>query len=98
MVETGETDFTAIEVPGDPTSHLSASAMEQLREVARQGRAPEELLRMDDLDLLDSLSLLQNGHSTRAGLHLAGKKEAIQEQDEERCRLHIWIDIRLSAS
>jgi len=91
MVETGETDFTAIEVPGDPTSHLSASAMEQLREVAWQSRAPEELLQMDDLDLLDSLSLLRNGHLTRAGLLLAGKKETIQEHFTG----YVWTHLRM---
>lgn len=39
MVETGETDFTAVEVPGNPAAHLSALALEQLRKVARHERA-----------------------------------------------------------
>jgi len=36
MVETGDADFSAVEVPGDPTSLISAAAIEQLREGARR--------------------------------------------------------------
>ena len=32
MVETGDADFSAVEVPGDPASRISAAAIEQLRE------------------------------------------------------------------
>ena len=80
IVETGETDFTAIEVAGNPESHISASAMERLREIAQQERALEVLLDLDDLDLLRALlGLLRNGHLTRAGILLVGKEAAIRE-------------------
>src|SRR5947209_6091126 len=59
MVETGETDFTAVELPGSFEPHLSASAMEQLRDAAQRERAPDELLRLGDVDLLTALGVLR---------------------------------------
>ncbi|HZB11361.1 MAG TPA: RNA-binding domain-containing protein [Rubrobacter sp.] len=79
MVETGETDYSAAEVPGDPESHLSAVAMEQLRETARRERASEELLTSSDVDLLRALGVIRKGHITRAGVFLAGKEASIKE-------------------
>jgi ATP-dependent DNA helicase RecG len=79
MVETGEFDPTSQEIPGNPETHISASAMEQLREAARQERAPEDLLQMNDLQLLSNLGVLHNGHLTRAGLLIGGKDESIRE-------------------
>src|SRR5438093_1054885 len=51
MVETGETDFTAVPVTGDLQQLLSASALEHLRDAAEREKAPTELLRLPDLDL-----------------------------------------------
>lgn len=81
MVETGETDFTAAEIPSDPEMHVSATAMEQPREAARQERVPGELLDLNDLDLLHTLGLrrVDNSHLTRAGVLLAGKEASIRE-------------------
>ena len=79
MVETGETDLTTVEITGKPASHLSASAMEQLREAATRDKAPAELLQMSDIDLLDSLGVIRNRKLTLAGLLIAGKDEAIRE-------------------
>jgi ATP-dependent DNA helicase RecG len=79
MVETGETDYTATTVPGTPASHVSASAMERLRSVARQERAPEDLLGMTDHDLLANIGVLRHGALTRAGLLIAGKTESLAE-------------------
>lgn len=79
MVETGETDFTAVEIPGDPALHLSAVAMEQLRQAARRERASEELLNLSDFDLLGALGVIHNGRLTRAGVILAGKEATIRE-------------------
>lgn len=67
MVETGETDFTATEVPGNPETHISAVAMEQLREAASQERAPDTLLDLEDLDLLRALGVLY-GIRLKSGL------------------------------
>ena len=81
MVETGETDFTATEVPGDPEMHISAVAMEHLRDAARQERAPDTLLELEDLDLLLALGVLRadSGQITRAGVLLAGKEASIRK-------------------
>lgn len=80
MVETGETDFTSVDVAGNVISYLSAAAMEQLRDIARLERAPEELLGLNDHDLLEALGLLHKRRLTRAGLLLAGKDESIHEE------------------
>jgi ATP-dependent DNA helicase RecG len=91
MVETGETDFTAVEVPGDPTSHLSAAAMERLRDVARRERAPSDLLQLSDIELLGALQVLRDGRLTRAGLLLAGSESAL----ETHIPGHVWTHFRM---
>jgi len=44
MVETGTTDFTADEIPGPYSEHISAAAMERLRDLAKQERAPQDFV------------------------------------------------------
>jgi ATP-dependent DNA helicase RecG len=85
MVETGETDFSAMEVSGAVESLLSASAMENLRDSAARERAPEELLRQTDRDLLGAVGLVRNCRLLRAGVLLAGKPEAIRQQFPGYC-------------
>ncbi len=89
MVETGETDLTTKEIPGRPASHLSASALEQLREAALRDKAPAELLQMNDLDLLDALGIIRNRKLTLAGLLIAGKEDAICEHLPGYCWTHL---------
>lgn len=92
MVETGEGDFTASEVPGDVDSLLSAAAMEELREAARRERAPDELLKLADVDLLAALDLFTAaGRLTRAGLLLAGKETAIRQHLPN----YVWTHLRM---
>lgn len=79
MVETGETDFTAIPVPGRPESLISAAAMERLREAARRENAPDDLLRRPDRELLSTLGLIRDGSLLRAGVLLTGTENAIRE-------------------
>ena len=79
MVETGETDYTAIPLEGPVENYLSASAIERLRDVASREQAPEDLLNKSDQDLLSALGLVHNGKLLRAGLLLAGTSEAIKE-------------------
>lgn len=74
MVETGETDFTAVEVVEPIETLLSASALEQLRANARREKAPDDLLNRSDRDLLGALGLIRNGRLVRAGVLLAGNK------------------------
>jgi ATP-dependent DNA helicase RecG len=80
MAGTGETDFTAVEVPGRLSELVSPAGMERLREIASREQAPKELLRNSDADILRSLGLIRRGHLTRAGLLLVGKEEAIAEE------------------
>jgi ATP-dependent DNA helicase RecG len=93
MVETGETDYTAVEVPGSLASPLSASAMEQLRDAALRERAPEELLRLGDADLLSALGVIRSGHLTRAGIFLVGKEASIREHLPG----YVWTHLRMQS-
>lgn len=79
MVETGETDYTAEEIPEKVESLISPVAMEQLRGAASRERVSDDLLRLSDLDLLNAIGVLRKNRLTRAGLLLAGKEDAIRE-------------------
>lgn len=92
MVETGETDFTAFEVPALLESLLSAAAMERLRAVARKEKAPEDLLDRSDRDLLSSLGLVRKGRLLRAGVLLAGTTDAIHAQFSG----YVWTHLRMA--
>ena len=91
MVETGETDLTAQEVPGPAESHLSPSALEQLRDAAKRERAPEELLQLGDTDLLAALGVLRSGQLNRAGILLAGKESSIRDHFPG----YVWTHLRM---
>lgn len=93
MVGTDETDFTALPVTGRPKPLLSASALEQLREAARRERAPDDLLRRPDSDLLSTLGLIGNGRLLRAGVLLAGKQEVIREHFPG----YVWTHLRMAS-
>ncbi len=93
MVETGETDYTAQEVAESPQKHISATAMEQLRRIARQEHAPEELLRKSDLDLLGILGVIRNGRLNRAGIFLAGKESSISQYFPG----YVWTHLRMKS-
>ncbi len=92
MVETGETDFTSVEVPDRPESFISASAMERLREAARREKAPDDLLRQPDRDFLGALGLIRNGRILRAGLLLVGTSDAIRAQFPG----YVWTHLRMT--
>lgn len=78
LVETGETDYSAVEVDGHLEALVSAAAMERLREVARRENAPADLVNMSDRDMLAALGLIPNGRLLRAGLLLVGTETAIR--------------------
>jgi ATP-dependent DNA helicase RecG len=78
-VETGETDFTAEPVAPADAAQLSPTGLETLRELARAERAPDDLLKLGDLDLLDALGLRKGKKLTRAAILLAGTGQAIRE-------------------
>jgi len=90
-VETGETDFTSVEIPERPSSVISATAMEQLREASRKERAPEDLLKLTDIELLGAMGVLKGGRLTRAGLLLVGKNDAI----EKYLPGYVWTHLRM---
>lgn len=92
MIETGETDFTAVEVTGRIEILLSAAAMERLRETARRERAPDDLLQLSDRDLLAALGLIRSGRLLRAGIFLAGTTDAIRSQFPG----YVWTYLRMS--
>ena len=78
-VETGETDYTAEAVAKIDPALLSAAALEALRDQARKERAPDDLLRLSDAELLATLGIVKRGKLTRAALLLAGTEAAIRE-------------------
>lgn len=77
-IETGETDYSAEIVAPLDASLLSPVAMESLRNLAMAERAPEDLLRLNDMELLSALGVVRNNNITRAGLLLAGNEESLQ--------------------
>jgi ATP-dependent DNA helicase RecG len=76
-VETGESDLTSQPVPNFTMADFSSAALESLRQSARLEKAPEDLLRMTDRDMVEALGLLRHGEATVASLLLAGKPEAL---------------------
>jgi ribonuclease R len=64
-VETGETDYTAEPVAPVDSALLSATALEALRNQAGRERAPGDLLRLSDPELLSTLGLIKQGKLTR---------------------------------
>ncbi len=77
-VETGETDYTASPVEGVVEELISFAAMEKLRTYARQEKAPDDLLRLNNRELLQAIGLVKHGLLNRAGLLIAGNDNAIQ--------------------
>lgn len=78
-VETGETDYSAEVVASMDHRFLSPVALEALRNQARRELAPEDLLRLSDVELLSNLGLIKQGKLTRAAILLAGTEAAIRE-------------------
>jgi len=78
-VETGETDFTAMQVHGSTDKLLSPVALEVLRNIARTENAPDDLMRLSDKELMRALGLARNGNMTKAAILLAGTEDALRE-------------------
>ena len=77
-VETGETDYTASIIASPIEELISPAAMEKLRIHAKREKAPEDLLRLTDKELLQALGLIKNNLLTRAGVLIAGNDKAMQ--------------------
>jgi len=93
MVETGETDFTAVPVSGRPEKLVSAAAMERLRKAARRENAPDDLLRRPDRELLLTLGLIRDGRLLRAGVLLVGTEDAIRKHYSG----YAWTHLRMAS-
>jgi ATP-dependent DNA helicase RecG len=78
-VETGETDYTAEAIVDADTSLLSPLALEALRNLARTERAPDDLIKLDSLELLSALGLIRKRRLTRAAILLAGTEDALRD-------------------
>ena len=90
-VETGDTDYTAETLGPVDDAHFSPVALEALRNLAQRERAPDELLRRSDRELLDSLGLIRKGQVTRAAILLAGTEEALREYVPG----HLWTFLQM---
>ncbi|MCC5847924.1 MAG: putative DNA binding domain-containing protein [Verrucomicrobia bacterium] len=77
-VETGETDFTAEPVGRFTPDVFSPTALEALRNMAAAEKAPQDLLRLNDRELLEALEVVRHGKLLRAAILLAGTEAAIQ--------------------
>nr|WP_276672234.1 ATP-binding protein [Chlorobium limicola] len=78
-VETGDTDYTGESVAAANSQLLSFTAIEALRNQLRKERAPDDLLRLTDIELLAALGLVRHHRFTRAALLLAGTELALRE-------------------
>lgn len=76
-VVTGESDYTAETISGDVNNYLSHVALEIVRNLARKENAPDSLLHLTDLDLLEKLDLIKGKRITRAGLLIAGNQASL---------------------
>ncbi len=90
-VETGDTDYTAETLGPVDDSLFSPVALEALRNLAQRERAPDELLRRSDRELLESLGLIRKGQVTRAAILLAGTEEALREHVPG----HLWTFLQM---
>lgn len=74
---TGDSDYTAEIIHCDAVSNLSVAALEIVRNLARKENAPDALLNLSDMDFLEKLELVKGSEITRAGLLIAGNKNAL---------------------
>ncbi len=79
LTELSESDFTAELINEDYQKLISPSAMEKVRDIMEKERAPEDLRKMNDEDLLSSIGALKKDRITKGALLLVGKEEYIKE-------------------
>lgn len=79
LTELSETDFTSELIEEDYQQLISPSAMEKVRNIMETERAPEELKKMSDEDLLRSIGALKNNKLTKGALLLVGKEDYIEK-------------------
>lgn len=79
MDSMGYHDVTAMTIRESLVDSLSPMAMECLREMMINEKAPEDLKQMSDQDLLQSIGALKEGKLTIAGLLMVGKNSLIEK-------------------
>ncbi len=94
LVESGADDYTAARVDSPLSRIVSAAAMESLRDASRLERAPGDLLRLGDGDLLRAIDVVRDGIPTRAAVLLAGTPAAIRNYVPG----FLWTHLRMSSS
>ena len=94
LEESGENDYTAVAIDAPLPRLVSAAAMESLREAAKLERAPTDLLRLGDGDLLRVIGVVRDGKPTRAAVLLAGSPGAVRDHIPG----FVWTHLRMSSS
>ena len=93
LEQTGDHDYSAGTVNAPLRQLISPVAMESLREAAAAERAPQDLLRLNDEDLLRAIGVARNGVATRAMVVLAGSPRSIREHVPN----YLWTHARMSS-
>lgn len=93
LEETEDHDFSAGVVDAPLRRLISPVAMESLRDAATAERAPRELLRLGDEDLLQAIGVTRDGIATRAMVIVAGSPSAIREHVPN----YLWTHARMSS-
>ena len=94
LEESGQYDFTAVTIDAPLSGLVSAAAMETLREAAKLERAPADLLRLSDNDLLQAIGVVRDGKPTRAAILLAGLPDAVRDHIPDL----VWTHLRMSSN
>ena len=92
-VETGETDLSSEIISAPLQEVLSPTAMETLRNLAKQENAPSDLLQLEDQRLLQALGVLPDGKLTKAAVMLAGSETAIRQYLPG----HYWLFLHMTS-
>ena len=67
--------------------------MESLRAAARLERAPSDMIRLRDPDLLEAIGVVRDGRPTRAAVLLAGSPQAIRRH----ISTFVWTHLRMAS-
>ena len=94
LEESGENDYTAVTIEAPLPRLVSPVAMESLREAAKVDRAPADLLRLGDADLLQAIGVIRDGKPTRAAVLLAGSPDTVREHIPG----FVWTHLRMSSN
>ena len=94
LEESGENDYSAVVIDAPLPRLVSPAAMETLREAAKLDRAPTELLRLGDEDLLQAIGVIRDGKPTRAAVLLAGSPDAVRDHVPN----FLWTHLRMSSN